>query len=193
MEHALGSHDGGVSEMDVRRYPVRQPGHEHYRPEILYAGGMKYLYRWGYQVLRVYWFFRRPQTAGVRCLVLSSNQVLLVRHTYGRRYWTLPGGGTKSGETLEETVKREIQEEVGLTVAEPRKVGQFFSRLEFKRDTVHCFIAYAQNMDIIHDSNEIAEARWFSLDELPLARSKIIERVAAMSAGLGGHQGLPCG
>ena len=142
---------------------------------------MKYLYRWGYRVLRVYWFFRRPQTAGVRCLIQYGNQVLLVRHTYGRRYWTLPGGGTKSGETLEETVKREIHEEVGLIVTEARKVGQFFSRLEFKRDTVHCFVAHPQNTDITHDSNEIAEARWFSLDELPVARSKIIERVLAMS------------
>lgn len=87
----------------------------------------------------------------------------------------------KSGETLEETVKREIQEEVGVTVTGPRKVGQFFSRVEFKKDTVHCFVAHPQNTDISCNSHEIAEARWFSLDKLPLARSKIIERVAAMS------------
>ena len=56
-------------------------------------------YRLAYGLLRVWWFIRRPQVAGVKCLLTHGNEVLLVRHTYGPDVWDLPGGGVKSGES----------------------------------------------------------------------------------------------
>jgi 8-oxo-dGTP diphosphatase len=40
--------------------------------------------------------------------------MLLVRHTYGRLNWELPGGASEPGETLAETALRELKEETGL-------------------------------------------------------------------------------
>jgi ADP-ribose pyrophosphatase YjhB (NUDIX family) len=42
--------------------------------------------------------------------------LLLVRHTYGARKWALPGGAVEPTETLSEAVRREVGEEVGLSV-----------------------------------------------------------------------------
>lgn len=59
-------------------------------------------------------------TAGPRirvaALILNGGRVLLVRHEKaGRSYWLLPGGGVEEGEPLEQAVRRELAEEVGLS------------------------------------------------------------------------------
>jgi ADP-ribose pyrophosphatase YjhB (NUDIX family) len=72
------------------------------------------IYKFAYPFLKIYWFIFRPKTQGVQCLILSGDQLLLIRHTYGHSAWTLSGGGIKKGETKEEAVKREVKEELGL-------------------------------------------------------------------------------
>lgn len=55
---------------------------------------------------------------GVGALIFRDQQVLLVRRgkepAYGK--WSLPGGLVEVGESLEQAVRREVREEVGLTV-----------------------------------------------------------------------------
>jgi len=44
-------------------------------------------------------------------------KILLAQHEKGgRRYWLLPGGGVEYGESIEEALKRELQEEAGLSI-----------------------------------------------------------------------------
>jgi 8-oxo-dGTP pyrophosphatase MutT (NUDIX family) len=93
------------------------------------------VYKFAYQCLKIYWFIFRPKTQGVTCLILSGDELLLVRHTYGRSAWTLSGGGFKRNETKEEAVKREVQEELGFIIA-PEYIGEFTHNSEYKIDTV---------------------------------------------------------
>jgi len=49
-------------------------------------------------------------------IIIKDNKVALVhRKKEGRDYWVFPGGGVEEGETPEEAVVREVQEELSLT------------------------------------------------------------------------------
>lgn len=50
-------------------------------------------------------------------LFLRQGKILLAEHEKGgRRYWLLPGGGMEYGESVEETLVRELREEAGLEI-----------------------------------------------------------------------------
>ncbi|WP_308250844.1 NAD(+) diphosphatase [Nonomuraea rhizosphaerae] len=73
-------------------------------------------------------------------------------------------GFVEPGESLEHAVVREVAEEVGVTVVEPRYLGS--QPWPFPRSLMLGFFARATTTDLVPDAEEIAEARWFSRDEL---------------------------
>lgn len=123
--------------------------------------------RCGYTALRMYWFLFRPAAAGVQCLIMCEGQVLLIRNTYGPRLWTIPGGGMQPGEQPEEAVRREVHEEVGITLGAVKFLGLFTGSDEYRRDTVYAFTASVRSQSHTIDPGEILEARWFSVNALP--------------------------
>jgi 8-oxo-dGTP diphosphatase len=66
--------------------------------------------------------FHSISTGGV---LIENDYVLLVQVNYGpnKDLWMIPGGMVDAGESLEEAVVREIQEETGLTTSPKRIVG----------------------------------------------------------------------
>jgi 8-oxo-dGDP phosphatase len=66
----------------------------------------------------------RPTMTGAACAIFDSHgRVLLVRHTYGRLNWELPGGGSEPGEGPDETAARELREETGLRAESMVQIG----------------------------------------------------------------------
>jgi len=106
------------------------------------------------------------KTLGVRAILVKDNHVLLVKHTYLPQ-WYLPGGGIDQGETPLTAIKRELQEEVGISLkTEPKLFSVYYSNHE-KRDD---YIIIYSSEDFEQDkasSGEIDTYYWFDLTYLP--------------------------
>ncbi len=58
-----------------------------------------------------------------RAIVIKDDQILVTkRNKFGEEYYILIGGGVDMGETEEQALYRELREESGVEVSNPRKV-----------------------------------------------------------------------
>ena len=63
-----------------------------------------------------------------RAIILQNNKVLLIhRFKEGSEYYVIPGGGIEQNETPEDTVKREIKEELSLDITIDNKIGEYLN------------------------------------------------------------------
>jgi 8-oxo-dGTP pyrophosphatase MutT (NUDIX family) len=120
-----------------------------------------------FPLVRLYWFVFRPHTEGVKVVLHNDeHQLLLVRHTYGSRDWTFPGGSREGEETPKETAKREIREELSVQLQSVEVCGNFTSRKEYKHD--HITVCAGRVNDAVTPSPfEIDKAQWLEKDNLP--------------------------
>jgi ADP-ribose pyrophosphatase YjhB (NUDIX family) len=125
---------------------------------------------------RAWWFVTRPLSVGVLGLVVDEHgRILLVEQTY-RTGWYLPGGGVRRKEPLDEALRRELREEVGVEPAEPpRLLGLYWNFAESKSDYVAVFVVERWQRRPAR-SLEIARDAFFGPDELPEDASPAAQR-----------------
>jgi 8-oxo-dGTP pyrophosphatase MutT (NUDIX family) len=123
-------------------------------------------YRAAVTLLRAYRFVARPRVRSVRCVLEHEGSVLLVRHTYGDRRWSFPGGLSKRSESSYETARREIREELGIDGVEWRRVGRVQARGASRHD-VTCLAGHVASRVVHAKPAEIAEIAWVAPDRLP--------------------------
>ena len=100
-------------------------------------------------------------------LVRRGEQALLARNArFPLPFYSTLAGFSDVGETLEDTIVRELREEVGVRVKSPRYVGS--QPWPFPNSLMIAFTAEWESGDIVVDQDEIAEAAWFSRDQLPM-------------------------
>lgn len=99
-------------------------------------------------------------------LVQRGREALLGRsHRFVDGVYSTLAGFVEPGESLEDCVHREIEEEVGVTVDRLRYFGS--QPHPFPHSLMVGFIADWAEGDIRIDTNEIEDARWFDADQLP--------------------------
>ncbi len=94
--------------------------------------------------------------------------VLLVKSNRGftKGLWNVPGGFLTYGETPEESVVREVREETNLHIEPQRLLGVYSERFGptyYMRGFM--YLAKLQSGTLDPDPSEIADAKWFPLDE----------------------------
>jgi NAD+ diphosphatase len=95
-----------------------------------------------------------------------DGRVLLARNqNFPEAFYSCLAGFVEPGETLEETVRREVREEVGIEVRDLLYFGS--QPWPFPHSLMIGFTAQFESGELRPDGQEIAEAAWFSSTELP--------------------------
>lgn len=120
------------------------------------------------RILHFFFTLNRGVLLGARIQVETENgEVLLVRHTYIGG-WHFPGGGIEVGESPSEAAKRELYEEVGIrTLTDFHLKGVYIDRRYTNKDYILLFSARTEDKPRIKNKLEIADAKFYSYDDLP--------------------------
>jgi NAD+ diphosphatase len=104
-------------------------------------------------------------------LVHKGDEVLLGRnHMFPEGLFSTLAGFVEPGESIEETVIREVKEEVGVNVSNLSYRGS--QPWPFPNSLMLGFHVEYQSGDIVLQQDEIAEADWFPCTDLPLIPGK---------------------
>jgi ADP-ribose pyrophosphatase YjhB (NUDIX family) len=105
----------------------------------------------------------------VAAIIRNGKKLLLTKEILesGREFWIFPGGGVNFGESLEEAVKREIKEELGMGIKVEKLLG--FKEAIFPKYNYHTviffFLATPLN-ELSIKERKVLEARYFELKEI---------------------------
>lgn len=98
--------------------------------------------------------------------IVKDDKILLARSSRHRSgFFSILAGFVESAETLEQAAVREVKEEVGVDITNLRYVGS--QPWPFPHSLMTGFIADYAGGDIVCQPQEIEEAHWFSLSDLP--------------------------
>lgn len=109
---------------------------------------------------------------GVGAVIIDGERVLLVRRGNPplKGEWSLPGGALEVGETLENGIIREVQEETGLLV-KPVSIVEVFDRIHREEDRVryhYVLVDYLCRVEsgVLCCATDADDARWVHRSEL---------------------------
>lgn len=104
-------------------------------------------------------------------LILNENdEIFLMKSPKWENQWLVPGGKVEEGDTMEETVRKEVKEETGLEVKDIEflEVKDGGNPDDFSRETHFIFLNFvcrAENPDVELDQREATEYVWIDPHE----------------------------
>lgn len=109
---------------------------------------------------------RRAHLGAAAVIFDRDNRVLLVRHSYGRRGWELPGGGRQPNESIEQAVLREVREELGV-LASTAELRAIYYEPKFDQHHFAFLCRLPDGVEPRPSSAEIVECGYWPIDALP--------------------------
>lgn len=122
----------------------------------------------GISTVRFFWKISKCKKSRARAIILNADKskILLVKNiTY--QSFHLPGGGIEAGESSQDAVVREVQEELGMNVTVLYSLGRY----AYKKNDKHVEIFVTQTTSVDFKMQwELDDASWFPLTQLPELR-----------------------
>ncbi len=128
---------------------------------------------------------------GIGVFVIKDGKFLMGqrRNNHGANTWSIPGGHLEFGESFEDTAKREVMEETGLTVNNVRfgaVTNDIFPNENKHYVSVWMLTDYASGEPTITEPDTYVDFGWYDFDSLPaplflpwnqLLSSEFIEKI----------------
>ncbi|MEY8538680.1 NUDIX hydrolase [Lactococcus muris] len=117
----------------------------------------------------------RPLVIACASLIIYNNEGMLLQKRKDTGCWSYHGGSIEPGETAEEAARREVFEEIGLTVGDMELFTVCSGEAQHfcypNGDEVHIVdVVYTSNEfsgAILLEASEVTDARWFPFEQLP--------------------------
>ena len=104
----------------------------------------------------------------IRVLIVQKDKVLLVKEV-DDDWWALPGGGVDHGETVESSLVREVEEELGVPAknitSDLHIVHYNIGNIVNGVPRMNLFFKASVPEKLLGESDHVAEWKWFSKDE----------------------------
>ncbi|MDB5260629.1 MAG: hypothetical protein JWN37_860 [Candidatus Nomurabacteria bacterium] len=104
-------------------------------------------------------------------LIIRDGKILLGLRNYTPdkwigSFWTTPGGRGDEGETVEECLKRETEEETGIT---DLKIEEYIGKVDGAKegDIVEVFVCSTNQEAKLMEPEKFGEWKWFKSNEIP--------------------------
>ena len=118
----------------------------------------------------------RPKV-GIGALVLNGNKILLLKRkgSHGEGTWCYPGGHLEFNESIFDAAIREVREEAGIDVKNPRFLcitNDIFEKNKHYKEgkhyvTIFVVVDYVSGEARIMEKEKCADIGWFDLNNLP--------------------------
>lgn len=111
--------------------------------------------------------YKDPRHHGVVAVVIRDDRFLVIRRSdkvIAPGMICFPGGGIERGESEEETLVREIREELGVTISPVRRVWR--SVTPWKVELAWWLGRIENGQSLTPNPAEVASAYWVSIDEM---------------------------
>lgn len=122
-----------------------------------------------------FYFYVNPQPCNAVIVENKTGEILLVKRKYDPKkgYWDVPGGFIGPGETVEESIQREMREELGTEVENLRYFASFPDRYMYKN--IHYFtlgIVFTAKItnQKLQANDDVEEITFFKKEALPYER-----------------------
>jgi 8-oxo-dGTP pyrophosphatase MutT (NUDIX family) len=131
---------------------------------MILAGKILYWAGWPVSFASLY-FSKRT-----RVLIICGQEVLVVKGWLGSGHWHTPGGGIHKGEAPVDGARRELKEEIGLTV-KPEQLQHLFhkritTRRRFSYDCYAFVLVLPVKPELKLQPNEIIDSAWLPLEAI---------------------------
>jgi len=103
-----------------------------------------------------------------RVLIIKDNKILLVKESDGGSWWAFPGGGVDHGESIETSLTREVEEELGVPAAAVTSdfkiayytIGQVVNGIP----RMNLYFKASVPENLLGKTTHVAEWAWFGKD-----------------------------